>query len=259
MLKDSVIRTILGVPMILFIPGYVSMATLFPKKDDLDAIERTVLSFGFSIAVVPLLGLILNFAFEIRLIPIITILCIYTIILATTAIYKRMKLPEDVQFSVQFSRIYDVIKSETNIPKNRTGQILTIILIFSIVLVIGVAIYVVTTPKIGERFTEFYILNSTSGKADNYPTELNMDIPTTLLVRVVNHEYSFVNYTFQVSLDKNILTSEKLALNNNETWKKNISFVTNKEVINKRLEFLLFKENNFASPYRELHLWVNVT
>jgi len=33
---------------------------LFPGKDDLDGIERIALSFGLSIAVVPLLGLALN-------------------------------------------------------------------------------------------------------------------------------------------------------------------------------------------------------
>jgi len=57
----SPIRIILGLPLVLFLPGYALIATLFPRKDDLDAIERIALSFGLSIAISPLLGLALNY------------------------------------------------------------------------------------------------------------------------------------------------------------------------------------------------------
>lgn len=60
----------------LFIPGYILIAALFTKKDDLDTIERIALSFGLSTAVVPLLGLTLSFTFGIRLIPIFIIVCL---------------------------------------------------------------------------------------------------------------------------------------------------------------------------------------
>ena len=60
-LNETFIRTILGLFLILFIPGYSLIAALFPKKDDLDGIERAALSFGLSIAVTPLIGLALNY------------------------------------------------------------------------------------------------------------------------------------------------------------------------------------------------------
>ena len=97
-LQNSIIRTILGIPMVLFIPG----SALFPKKDDLESIERIALSFGLSIAVVPLIGLGLNFTFGIRLIPMLVSLCIYTIILIYIANYRRRKLSEERQFKVEF-------------------------------------------------------------------------------------------------------------------------------------------------------------
>ena len=50
----------LGLAMVLFLPGYTQIAALFSRKDDLDGIERIALSFGLSIAVVPLIGLGLN-------------------------------------------------------------------------------------------------------------------------------------------------------------------------------------------------------
>jgi uncharacterized membrane protein len=257
-LQNSIIRTILGVPMVLFIPGYVLIAAFFPRKDDLDSIERIALSFGLSIATVPLIGLLLNFTpFGIRLIPILVTLSIYVVAMTIVAIYRREKLPVDLRFEVPFYKIYDSIKAETH-NSNRTDKILTGVLILSIILAIGTLIYVITVPKVGEKFTEFYILGP-DGKADNYPTSLKSDVVSNITVGIVNHEYSSANYTLQIDLDKSILTSKELILGNNETWERNVTFLPNKMGADMKLEFLLFKENNLSVPYRDLHLWVNVT
>ena len=61
-LNGSMVRNILGLPLILFFPGYALLAALFPAKSDLDGVERAALSFGLSIAVVPLIGLGLNYS-----------------------------------------------------------------------------------------------------------------------------------------------------------------------------------------------------
>ena len=257
-LSETIFRTILGIPMVLFLPGYALIAALFPKKDDLDGIERIALSFGLSIAVVPLLGLLLNFSFGIRLIPILVTLCIYTTILIFTAAYRRDKLPSDERFTVPFHRFYEIIEEEFNTPKSKTDRILTVILILSIALAIGMLYFVITTPKIGERFTEFYILGP-EGKAENYPTILRNNSPSDILVGVVNHEYVNVNYTVRIALDKEILTDTWFSSGHNQTWEKNLTFVPDKEGTDMKLEFLLYKEDNFTAPYRDLHLWVNVT
>lgn len=257
-LDKSIFRTILGMPLILFIPGYASVLTLFPKKDDLESIERIVLSVGVSLVAVSLLGLMLNFTFGIRLIPILITLCAYSVILMFVANYRRKQLPEDLRFDIQFYKIYETIKIGAN-NQSITDKILTTVLVLAIIAAVGALVYVINVPKIGEKFTEFYILNSTSGKADNYPTQLDINIPTTLLVGIVNHEYSAVNYTIQVDLDKNLLITEKLMLVHNQTWEKNISFLSDKRGTHMKLEFLLFRDNNFTIPYRELHLWMNET
>ncbi|HJJ80031.1 MAG TPA: DUF1616 domain-containing protein, partial [Methanocorpusculum sp.] len=71
-INETFIRVIFTVPVILFIPGYVLIAALFPEKTSIDGIERFALSVGLSIAVVPLIGLVLNYTpFGIRLDPIV--------------------------------------------------------------------------------------------------------------------------------------------------------------------------------------------
>ncbi len=256
-LQDTFIRTILGIPMVLFLPGYALIAALFPKKDELNIIERIALSFGLSIAVVPLLGLILNFTFGIKLVPILFSLCIFTLALGYIAAFRREGLPEDKRFSVNFYKIYEIINNEIRTPKSRNDRILTAVLIFSIILAAGMIFFVITTPKMGERFTEFYILDP-DGKADNYPTNLTTGSPENILAGVNNHEYIPVNYTIRVALDNEILTETGFILGHNNTWENNVTFVPEKEGKDMKLEFLLFKENNFTEPYRELHLWVDV-
>jgi uncharacterized membrane protein len=59
--NQSSLWILFGLPFVLFVPGYVLIAALFPRADDLDWIERIALSFGLSIAVVPLIGLGLNY------------------------------------------------------------------------------------------------------------------------------------------------------------------------------------------------------
>lgn len=256
-LNQSFIRSILGIPTVLFIPGYVSIRALFPKKDDLEIIERISLSFALSIVVVSLSGMVLNFTFGIMLIPIIIALCTYIIVLGFISEYRMMMTDENERFTINLDILSYFINAERRC-QDRPSKILTIILIFSIIIAIGMLVYVITIPKIGERFTEFYILNSSSEKADVYPNNLKFNSPTNILVGVSNHEYSVVNYTVKINLDKNILNSEQLNLNNNETWQKNITILPNKIGKDMRLEFLLYKENNFTIPYRELHLWINI-
>ncbi|PKK81272.1 MAG: hypothetical protein CVT47_03315, partial [Thermoplasmata archaeon HGW-Thermoplasmata-2] len=88
-LDVGAMRIIFGLPFILFFPGYALIALLFPRRTDIDIIERVALSFGLSIALVPLVGLLLNYVWEIRLFPILISLEILTIGLCAGAWYRR--------------------------------------------------------------------------------------------------------------------------------------------------------------------------
>lgn len=53
------VRAIIGVPFVLFVPGYALTAALFPKQDR-DMLERVVYSIGLSIALAIISGVALN-------------------------------------------------------------------------------------------------------------------------------------------------------------------------------------------------------
>ncbi|MFZ2471237.1 MAG: DUF1616 domain-containing protein [Methanothrix sp.] len=273
------VRIPLGLVMVLFVPGYTLIAALFPKKADLEGIERTALAFGLSIAVVPLIGLGLNYTpWGIRLTPVVVSLAIFTIAMAAAAYWRRMSLPEGERFSIQFRETINSWKAEILADeKSRLDKALTVILIMTILLSIAALVYVIVTPKQGEKFTEFYILGP-GGKAYDYPTSVLAGNESTVIVGVVNHEYSIANYTMSISLNNtpmNNTTSKdnfldgfifiypilsmNLTLLHNETWEEPVTYVLNHTGDGQKLEFLLYKEGNFTSPYRDLHLWVNVS
>ncbi|KKH47196.1 DUF1616 domain-containing protein [Methanosarcina sp. 1.H.A.2.2] len=262
-LSETVLRNILGLPLVLFLPGYALIAALFPAKSDLDGIERTALSFGLSIAVVPLIGLGLNYTpWGIRLLPILISLSIFTIAMCGLAYLRRAGLPEADAFEVPFRETALALKAEIlEKPEPGLDRALTVILVLSILLSVTTLFYVVVTPKEGEHFTEFYVLGP-EGMADNYPTNYTLGESGTVIVGVVNHEYRPVNYTMEVRLENKSLPLpedlQQVTLAYNETWEEPLTLTPPVEGKDMKLEFLLFNETDKNTPYRDLHLWINV-
>ena len=78
----SVIQVIIGLPLVLFIPGYALSYAFFPKKKDLELMERIALSFGLSFALIPLAVFFLNKFLKIP----ITVYSSFSIVVAITLI-----------------------------------------------------------------------------------------------------------------------------------------------------------------------------
>ncbi|MEM3700074.1 MAG: DUF1616 domain-containing protein, partial [Candidatus Bathyarchaeia archaeon] len=93
------IRYILGSIFVLWLPGYTFIKALFPKRmeskkseKNLDIIERIALSIGMSLALVPIVGLLLNYTpWGIRLAAIVLSLLALTVTFATAALIREYK------------------------------------------------------------------------------------------------------------------------------------------------------------------------
>ena len=253
----SSIRIILGLPLVLFLPGYSLIATLFPRKDDLDGIERIALSFGLSIAIVPLLGLALNYTpFGIRLSPVLIVLSIFTVSLAIGAYVRRSMIPEEDKFVVDFAAFFKSLKESFKTSNTKIDKILTVVLIISIILAISMTVFVILTPKEGEKFTEFYVLGP-EGMAEDYPTNLTVGEEGEVIIGVVNHEYANTSYQLEVRLNEAAINEKDIKLMHNETWESPFKFKALKKGADQKLEFLLYKVGE-EGIYRSLHLWVDV-
>ena len=225
---------------------------LFPKRDDLDGIERVALSFILSLAVTPLLGLVLNFTpFGIRLIPVLVVLLAFTISVSLVAWVKRLKLPAEERFRVPFEIL------TFNLGQSSLDKGLSLILIASIIGASATLVYVIVVPKSGERFTEFYLLGL-NGIASEYPTELKLGEAGELIVRVVNHESENTTYRIVINFNDHQIYDDHLFLIDNEMWESPFTFQATEKGENQKLEFTLFIEQQLEE-YRTLHLWINIS
>ena len=249
---SNVLCIILGLPFLLFFPGYTLMAVLFTKKEGMDGIERVALSFGMSIAVVPLIGLILNYTpWGIRPESVLCCVALFILITSVIAWLRRRRLPEQERFCIEF---------QMRIPGWGGGiqeRMLFIILITAILGAMGTLGYLIATPKVGERFTEFYIL-SLSGRTIDQPKELVVGEEEKLIVGIVNREHEAVTYRIEVVID-GVKNSEvrQVTLKPNEKWEEIVGFTPNKKGDNQKVEFLLYKQNH-NEVYQSLYLWVDV-
>jgi len=291
------LRIVLGLPFLLFIPGYILIFILFPRKKEYNRIEgldRIGLSVGFSIALVSLVGLLLNYTpWGIRPEPILFTLFFLIEILGAIAIYRWKITNRDERFiiSIETSQIKSNKKIDT---------ILTIILVLSILIASTSIIYVIVAPVTGESFTDFYILPS-NHNVTNYPQDILKGENTSFILGLINHEYTTMNYTIEVWLiEESVIYNEstkeydtlynhtwfmdkidvrlkptEITNEKNQTkkWEDNYTFKINKIGFYK-LVFLLFTtpsedldfdqdykdiiDSRIKNAYRELHLWLYV-
>ncbi|HEX9907351.1 MAG TPA: DUF1616 domain-containing protein [Thermoplasmata archaeon] len=275
---DTYARKVIGIVFVLFLPGYAATAALFPEREQIDGIERVALSFGLSIAIVPLIGLALNFTpWGIRLDPILATVSAFIIAVSVVAWYRRMMLPEDERFAIMI----DFEPKFKDMPL--VDKLLTIGIAVMLVASVAVLAWAVTTPRVGERFTMLAILGP-DGVASDYPRNLTVDEYARVLLSVRSFEHQTMDYTIVI-----VLTNET---NHNFTvpadsidWSQTHSLtayegiaqdfsIDHLDYYNRtfdfsvdsagewKLQFLLYIEGDPITPesyYREVHLWLRVT
>ena len=262
---------LLAILLVLFVPGYVFVAALFPKNGEIEWIERITLSCGLSIAVVPLLALLLNFTpWGIRFVPIVATICAFTVGVGYAGYWRRMRLPPYHRLSLTIDLATPNWKEHSVLDKG-----LTVALAASIVIGTGILAYVVTTPRPGELFTEFYILGPT-GTASGYPTNLTVNESGSVILGIANHEAAIVNYTVRVDLlglqivynatsrfnetvevNRTTWSWLNVTLADDRNWTQPYTFSI-RSVGLWEVQFLLFHGGDLRARFRELHLYIRV-
>lgn len=253
-IPSNIVRIILGLPFVLFFPGYSLTLALFPHRERTSAIERLALSFGMSIVIVPLIGLLLNYtSWGIRLESILFSVAFFTLAMSIIGWVRLKRLEESERFSISF---------DLKMPGwsgNVWDRVLSIILIIAIAGALGTLGYVIATPKVGEKFTEFYVLGE-SGKAADYPRDLKVGEEAKVIIGIINHEQEAKNYRVEVWVG-GVKTSEvgTVVLENDGKWEEEVGFIPTVSGENQEVEFLLYKDGTTEPSEESLHLWVNVT
>ncbi|SEP93466.1 DUF1616 domain-containing protein [Natrinema salaciae] len=324
-IRETLLRVPLGLAFVLFVPGYAFIAALFPEagespapaatsgapgenatddsdpdgwydsiasRNSIDGLERVALSFGFSVAIVPLVGLAVSLTpWEFRLTPILVALSSVTLALTAVAATRRWELPGDDRFRVPYRAWYAAGRAQLLEPDTRADAALNVLLAVSVVLAVGSVGYAVTVPPDGERFSAIYLLTEDDDGelvADDYPTEFVQGESQELIVGIDNHEHETTEYTVvvleqDVEVIKNGTVSGNATVNetvireqreldrfsttipHNESWHQKYELEPTMTGENQRVVWLLFPggevpaEPSMADSDYAVHLWVNVS
>lgn len=316
--NETPLRLILGLPFVLLLPGYTLVAALFPERgperrvdgdesgddeaesadggDDgsgllgsasdtdesgIDGVERVALSLGLSLAVVPLVGLVVNFTpWGIRLNPILLSIALFTLGMTAAAAARRRALPPEERFRVPYRAWLATAREEIFEPNSGVDAALNVLLAVSVLLAMGAVGYAVLVPPQGESFSEFYLLSENEDGdlvAAEYPTEFTLGESRPVVVGIGNHENEPVEYTVVVQLQEveivdnetRVQQREELdrfsspTIEDNRTWRRTHEIQPTMAGERLRVQYLLYRGEVPAEPtagnaYRELHLWIDV-
>lgn len=252
LLPTSPARVALGLPFVLLFPGYTLIAALYPRRGDLDGVERLALSLGLSLAVIPLIGLVLNYTpWGIHLTPIAVGLTLFVTVCSLAAARARARLAAPERFEAD---IRPVMRALRRFP---WPAILISAAVVVSLLLAGYRTGLLGVSKVGEPFTEFYVLGP-GGKAQGYPRRLFVGEKAEVILGIANREGRDAEYSIQVASATGVLrTLGPIVLRPGETHQGRVDFSLARPGKRVKVEFLLYMKGTPA-PYRRLHLWLDV-
>lgn len=291
------LRLVLGIPFLVFLPGYALVSALFPRRKDVETeqspeandafrtgsgiggFERVALSVGTSVAINSMIGFLLNFTpWGIRLVPTLVGICSFTVVTAVVAAVRRLRTPPAERFSVPIWYWAGRIRRELFDPETGLDAVLNVILVVSLILAVGSVAYAIGMPHQQESFTQFYVLGhdeSGNPATEGYPQNLTVGESESLYVGIENHEHRRVNYTVVVLLQRFENNSTR-AQHAEQLDRFRVSLASNQTTLSERaidptmrgnelrLTYLLYKGTPSKNPnpstaYRTSYFWVNVS
>lgn len=243
-------RIALGIPLSLFFPGYTLLSLLFPARTALGGIERAALSCGLSVVIVAFIGLILNYTpWGIKVYPVVVSLAVFTVVTSSFAWYRRRSAGPE-RFTITFDLRLPSLRYESPVNK-----ILSVILGVAVLATIGTFAFITIRPKVGEAFTEFYILGS-EGRAEDYPARINTGEEATVSVVICNHEHREITYNVGVTVGGGSTNwMGPIVLAHGGKWQEPAAFKAERAGMGQKVEFLLYQGGSVDS---RLSLWVDV-
>lgn len=248
----SYLRIIIGLLYVLFFPGYVLTLTFFPRNEGISGIERVALSFGLSIAAVPVIGLIISATpWGITVESILYATAVFIFVVSIIAMVRRKRLQEKDRFNCEFQL------SLLHRGDSAWDKALSIVLLVVVLGAIGTLCYIVVSPRSGEKYTEFYV-RATSGEETNYLKELYLGETYDVTIVIISHEQQEMSYRVEIQSAGTLIEElGPVVLKNEQEWEQEFGFTPLSSGDNQKVEFFLYKQGQ-TDIYRTLHLKFDV-
>ena len=284
----------LGLPLLLFAPGYALVSLLFPGATPDDVAERSVarvrerglgggeraaLGVGVSLALVPPLGVALTVVWTIDPTPVLASVSALTVAFAVGAAVRRLRRPADRRFAVPLrSWLAD---TRGAVGAGPADAALNVGLAAAVVIAFAAVGFSVAVPGPGQQYTDVSLLTQNeTGElvAEDYPSEFTTGESKPIVLSLQNREGERTSYTVVVELQRvrqasdgsaNVVQDRELArftpsVDAGSTWRTRHDATPTMTGDDMRLTYLLYRGEPPESPttsnaYEHVHVWVNVT
>lgn len=290
----SPVRVAIALGFILFVPGYALSTALFPatlapdrrrhrhplgpaRGAALDGIERLAASFGFSLVLLPLFGLVMT-ALSWALTPgnILTMTSGFTLVATLVGAVRRARLPPDARHEVPVRDWIDGASDRLG-REPAVDAVVNLVLALAVVTATAALAVAVVAPQEGGTYTDLTLMTPTEGGdpvAADYPTEFTEGAGEPLVLEVANHEGRTVHYTVVVRLERlddrnRVVQADELdrfekQLPAAATWQIRHTVTPTMAGDDLRLTYLLYEGEPPETPhtinsYRHVYLWINVS
>lgn len=216
-LSATVVRPIVGLIYLFFAPGYALVAAVFPTNGDrvdgadrvetafglsggIDWIERIALSFGVSVAVVPVVSVAVTVAgFGVS--TVLPVVGAVAVVASLIALVRRLRLPADAHL-----RPPSWLESAAVRGRNGWLQRLTGLLLLTAIVVASSSLaYALVVPNSGEQYSTMYLAteNGTGeAVAADFPGNVTAGESREFVAGIENREGRSVSYTVVAELQR---------------------------------------------------------
>ncbi|NEU56522.1 DUF1616 domain-containing protein [Halorussus sp. MSC15.2] len=286
-----------GLPLVLFAPGYALVALLFPGATPDDAAvgrtlaavrqhglvetERAALGFGLSLAVLPILGVALAVSpWAIDPGTVLLSVAALTVSLSAAAGVRRLRRPADRRFALSIRAWADGGRRAVS-TGSLADRAVNVGLAAAVVVAVAAVGYAVAAPGDSQEFTGVSLLSQNeTGElvADDYPENFERGESRPLVVELANQEGEQTSYSVVVELQRvrqaddggaKVVEDRTLAtftptVGAGQEWRTTHEVTPTMTGEDLRLVYLVYEGDPPADPttenaYRNVHVWVNVS
>ncbi|WP_226007311.1 DUF1616 domain-containing protein [Natrinema salinisoli] len=292
--SSPLLRATIGLPLLVFAPGYVTVSALFPRSSSAQEVaaedrllirqavsvtdsERVALSFGVSLALLPLLALLIAATPWGYTGPVvITTVGCFTLFGAGFAAIRRSVVPPADRYGIALGRRLEGVHAAIFGVESSLHVAVNVALVLAVVLSLATAGYAFVSPQQGEQYTNLQLLTETDSDelvASGYPSEIEPGESIPFVIAVDNREDRDMNYTVVVQeqrledgdvVDRTELRRMDRQVSENATghYEQNVTPTADEGTV--RVSVMLFRDGVPETPthenaYRHAFFWTTVT
>jgi uncharacterized membrane protein len=234
-----VLRLILGLAVALMIPGYLAIALLMPRSDQMALHERFGLSVVAStiILIVQVLGLsegkirVNTNSLSVTLVTGILILC------AATP-WRRSYIPLAVRFA-------------PTVPRSVLPYVAAVTVAF-----VGLVTWSVVSSDENQSSVQFWV-SGPHGRLRWYPYHVRVGTNYLVRLHIDNPTHPAVRYDLQERQGASVLSRQVVVVEHDKTWSQLIKLPSNGPAHTMRVEFLLYSPGSTTSGHPDRRLWLS--